>query len=30
MGKTMHSGDEWSNLVSELRGHTYLVALEDI
>ncbi len=26
----MHSNDEWSNLIFELRGHAYLMALEDI
>jgi hypothetical protein len=30
MGKIMHSNDEWNNLISELRGHANLVALEDI
>jgi hypothetical protein len=29
MGKTMHFNDEWNNLIFELCGHTYLMALED-
>jgi hypothetical protein len=29
MGKTMHSNDEWNNLIFEFRAHAYLVALED-
>jgi len=30
MGKTMHSNGEWNNFISELCGHAYPVALEDI
>jgi hypothetical protein len=29
VGKTMHSRDEWNNLIFELCGHAYMVALED-
>jgi hypothetical protein len=29
MGKTMHSNDEWNNLIYELHGHACLMALED-